>query len=103
MSRCVEPGPSSPARVEVAAVDRTRAPATPARSAALAWLLLLCRRLGYHEADKLTLFVVLATFTYLGVILTLAQGFLVRRLSGRHSEGAMATGGAITAMAGFLC
>src|SRR5262249_18267919 len=73
----------------------------PTRSGALRWLLSLGSRLGYREADRLTLFVVLATFTYLGIILTLAQGFLVRRLSGRMSEGAMAAGGAVTAIAGF--
>ncbi|MES1213303.1 MAG: MFS transporter [Singulisphaera sp.] len=71
------------------------------KSAPLARLLSLGERLGYTDADKLTLFVVLATFTYLGVILTLAQGFLVRRLSGRMSEGAMGTGGAVTAILGF--
>jgi DHA1 family tetracycline resistance protein-like MFS transporter len=84
------------------AVDGTeRADGLP-RSAALGWLLSFGSRLGYREADRLTLFVVLATFTYLGIILTLAQGFLVRRLSGRMSEGAMAGGGAVTAIAGFL-
>jgi len=71
-------------------------------SASLEWLLSLARRFGYGDADKATLFVILATFAYLGIILTLAQGFLVRRLSGRLSEGAMATGGAVTAMAGFV-
>ena len=57
-------------------------------------LIAIGKSLGYRDADKLTLFVVLATFAYLGIILTLAQGFLVRRLSGRMSEGTMATGGA---------
>jgi MFS family permease len=92
MKDALEPLPS---------VTAETSPAPP-RSATLGRILDLGRSLGYRDADKLTLFVVLATFTYLGVILTLAQGFLVRRLSGRLSEGAMATGGAVTAMAGFV-
>jgi MFS transporter, DHA1 family, tetracycline resistance protein len=72
------------------------------QSRALAWLASIGARLGYANAQEMTLFVILATFTYLGVILTLAQGFLVRRLSGRLSEGTMATGGAVTAIAGFV-
>ena len=77
--------------------------ASPAiRSAPLARLIGIGKSLGYRDADKLTLFVVLATFAYLGIILTLAQGFLVRRLSGRMSEGTMATGGAVTAILGFV-
>ncbi len=90
----------------VAVVD-SGAPSQPvnaggAVSGPLATLLSLAQRWGYGDAEKATLFVILATFAYLGIILTLAQGFLVRRLSGRLSEGAMATGGAVTAIAGFL-
>ena len=84
-----------------AAAARDAAPPRPVSSAAFARMLALGERLGYTEADKLTLFVVLATFTYLGLILTLAQGFLVPAV-GRMSEGTMATGGAIAAMAGFV-
>lgn len=55
----------------------------------------------YDDPKDAQLIVVFATFAYLGIILTLAQGFLVRRLSGRMSEGAMATMGALTAILGF--
>jgi len=57
---------------------------------------------GYTDPEDARLIVVFATFAYLGIILTLAQGFLVRRLSGRMSEGAMATMGGTTAILGFL-
>src|SRR5690606_11765799 len=40
-------------------------------------------------------------FAYIGVILTLAQGLLVRRLSGKVSEGAMASSGAVLQAVGF--
>jgi DHA1 family tetracycline resistance protein-like MFS transporter len=89
---------AAPATTENAPADAMR----PIHSAPLAKLIAMGKSLGYREADKLTLFVVLATFAYLGIILTLAQGFLVRRLSGRISEGAMATGGAVTAILGFV-
>ena len=85
-----------------AAENRPAEAIRPIHSAPLARLISMGKSLGYREADKLTLFVVLATFAYLGIILTLAQGFLVRRLSGRMSEGAMATGGAVTAILGFV-
>lgn len=92
----LEPAPVAPP--EGAATEAM--PAT--RSAPLRGLISFGKSLGYREADKLTLFVVLATFAYLGIILTLAQGFLVRRLSGRMTEGNMATGGAVTAILGFV-
>ena len=57
---------------------------------------------GYTEQDDIVQIVVLAGFAYLGVVLTLAQGFLVRRLAGRMTEGAMAAFGAATAIVGFL-
>jgi len=57
---------------------------------------------GYKERDDIVQIVVLVAFAYLGIVLTLAQGFLVRRLAGRMSEGAMATFGAVAAIAGFL-
>lgn len=41
------------------------------------------------------------TFAFIGLTLTLTQGVLVRRLSGRVPEGAMASGGAVTQAAGF--
>ena len=40
-------------------------------------------------------------FAYIGFSLALAQGLLVRRLSGKIHEGAMATTGAITEIVGF--
>ena len=87
----------------VVTAEKIPADASPAiRSAPLARLIGIGKSLGYRDADKLTLFVVLATFAYLGIILTLAQGFLVRRLSGRMSEGTMATGGGVTAILGFV-
>jgi len=57
---------------------------------------------GYTEQDDIVQIVVLAAFAYLGIVLTLAQGFLVRRLAGRMSEGTMAAFGAVTATAGFV-
>ena len=56
---------------------------------------------GYTDEADIVQIVVLVAFAYLGIVLTLAQGFLVRRLAGRMSEGAMATFGAVTAIAGF--
>lgn len=45
---------------------------------------------------------VLLVFAFVGFVLTLAQGMLVRRLSGRLSEGTMATAGAVAEVAGFI-
>ncbi len=42
-------------------------------------------------------------FAYIGIVLSFAQGFLVRRLAGRVGEAAMATAGAIVSIAGFAC
>lgn len=44
---------------------------------------------------------VLLVFAFVGFVLTLAQGFLVRRLAGRLSEGTMATLGATAEVGGF--
>jgi MFS family permease len=41
-------------------------------------------------------------FSFIGLSLTFAQGFLVRRLSGKVSEGTLATCGAVLEIAGFL-
>jgi MFS family permease len=54
--------------------------------------------IGYDHPDKIVVF---AAFGYLGIVLTLAQGFLVRRLAGRLSEGTLASAGAVTAIVGF--
>ncbi len=55
-----------------------------------------------YRGKLLVLVVVFVIFGYLGVVLTLAQGFLVRRLAGRLSEGAMALIGGAAASLGFL-
>lgn len=41
-------------------------------------------------------------FAYIGLVLTVVQGGIVRRLSGRMSEGLMATIGAVVEVGGFL-
>jgi MFS family permease len=56
---------------------------------------------GYTSADDVHLAVVLITYTYLGLVLTLAQGFLVRRIAGRVSDGALAVFGAVIATIGY--
>jgi MFS family permease len=53
------------------------------------------QRHGYERPADVRHVIVLGTFAYLGLIMTLAQGFLVRRLAGRLSDGAMAVGGGI--------
>jgi DHA1 family tetracycline resistance protein-like MFS transporter len=55
-----------------------------------------------HGAFRYTYREVLLIFAFVGFVLTLAQGGLVRRLSGRLSEGTMATIGAIAEVAGFI-
>jgi len=50
---------------------------------------------------RFRLWQVLLYFSYIGVVLTIAQGAIVRRLSGRIREGTMATMGAILSVAGF--
>ncbi|HEV7225234.1 MAG TPA: MFS transporter [Pirellulales bacterium] len=57
---------------------------------------------GYEDQDDVVQIVVLCAFAYLGIVLTLAQGFLVRRLAGRMSEGTMAILGAAGAILGFV-
>ncbi|MDP7019761.1 MAG: MFS transporter [Pirellulaceae bacterium] len=42
------------------------------------------------------------TYAFIGVTLSLVQGGIVRRLSGRISDGAMAASGAVLEVAGFL-
>ena len=57
--------------------------------------------LGYTSAEDVHLAVVLITYTYLGVVLTVAQGFLVRRIAGRVSDGSLAVAGAVVATVGY--
>jgi hypothetical protein len=44
---------------------------------------------------------VLLFFSYIGVVLSIAQGVIVRRLAGKVSEGVLASVGALLSMAGF--
>ncbi|HTN75673.1 MAG TPA: MFS transporter [Pirellulaceae bacterium] len=57
---------------------------------------------GYDQPEEIKLFVICAVFAYLGIVLTFAQGFLVRRLAGKIHEGSMAIGGGVLAIVGFL-
>jgi DHA1 family tetracycline resistance protein-like MFS transporter len=68
----------------------------------LNWLVATINSSGYEAPEDVAIIVVCAAFAYLGIILTLAQGVLVRRLADRLSEGTMAAMGAICAMGGFL-
>ncbi len=61
-----------------------------------------CRRsstgpsgLGYTEEADVRHVVILGTFAYLGFVMTVAQGFLVRRIAGRVSEQSMAISGTL--------
>ncbi len=45
---------------------------------------------------------VLLVFAYIGLVLSIAQGFLVRRMAGRFSEVNLATGGAMVSILGFF-
>jgi MFS family permease len=45
---------------------------------------------------------IMLVFAYIGLVLSLAQGFLVRRLAGRISEGTMAAAGAVVQIGGFF-
>lgn len=56
---------------------------------------------GYEGAAEQKLIVIFVVFAYLGIVLTLAQGFLVRRLAGKISEGRMAMIGGTLAVIGF--
>jgi DHA1 family tetracycline resistance protein-like MFS transporter len=56
---------------------------------------------GYENERELQLIVILIVFIYLGVVLTLAQGVLVRRLASKMSEGRLAQMGGALAIVGF--
>lgn len=58
---------------------------------------------GFTDPEVIRLATVCLTFAFLGVVLTLAQGVLVRRLAGRVREGLMAQIGAWLAILGFAC
>jgi len=57
---------------------------------------------GYEHEEENRYAIVLGTFAYLGLVMTLAQGFLVRRLAGRASEGTLAVSGALVAALSLL-
>ncbi|HET6881003.1 MAG TPA: MFS transporter [Pirellulales bacterium] len=67
----------------------------------LGWFMRNIRALGYEDPKDVAIIVVCAAFAYLGIILTLAQGVLVRRLADRLSEGTMAIAGGFSALVGF--
>jgi MFS family permease len=60
------------------------------------------RRLGYTQSSDVRLAIVFGTFTYLGLVLTLSQGVLVRRIAGRVSEGRLAVSGTLVAAVGYV-
>jgi MFS transporter, DHA1 family, tetracycline resistance protein len=62
-------------------------------------LLLKNEEVGYNfDLTKILFF-----FSYIGLVLSLVQGGLVRRLSGKLSEGTMATTGVVLSLIGFAC
>lgn len=75
--------------------DRALAGSAPSGTlqAVISW----ARALGYTSAADIRHAIVLGTFAYLGLVMTIAQGFLVRRLAGRTSERTMAVGGTLVA------
>lgn len=68
---------------------------------ALGWIVARANAAGYERPEDVKLIVIFAVFSGLGFSLALAQGFLVRRLAGRVSEGALAQAGGMVAIAGF--
>lgn len=71
------------------------------RAALLDWFVRTVENWGYEDPKDVAMVVVCAAFAYLGIILTLAQGVLVRRLADRMAEGTMAICGAFIALVGF--
>lgn len=70
--------------------------------ALLASLLKFAAWLGHDSPENVKLIVVLCVFAYLGLVLTLVQGFVVRRLAGKVPETMMAIIGSSLATVGFL-
>ena len=58
---------------------------------------------GEKAGFQYTLAEVLYYFAFIGLVLTVAQGFLVRRLATRISETALATAGTLVSTVGFVC
>lgn len=76
--------------------------AGPGRSSVLDGLVGWAQQRGYGAPDDTKLVVIFAVFGFLGVTLTLAQGFLVRRLADKLPEGVMAAGGGVAASIGLV-
>jgi len=76
--------------------------AGPGHSAVLDSLVAWAQRRGYGAPDDTKLVVICASFGFLGLTLTLAQGFLVRRLADKLPEGLMAAGGGVAASLGLM-
>lgn len=76
--------------------------AGPGHSAVLDSLVSWAQRRGYGAPDDTKLVVIFASFGFLGLTLTLAQGFLVRRLADKLPEGLMAAGGGVAASLGLM-
>ncbi len=74
----------------------------PAEPGVLGRVVAAARWLGYDTPATARHVVVLATFAYLGLVMTVAQGFFVRRFAGRISEAAMAVGGTVVAAASLV-
>jgi MFS family permease len=66
--------------------------------AAITWI----SDLGFSRTNENRFAIVLATFAYLGLVMTIAQGVLVRRIAGKASEGAMAVSGTVVAALSLL-
>lgn len=82
-------------------IDRLAMQATADEAPLLRWLSSRIKDSGYEREEDAAMIVVCAVFAYLGIILTLAQGVLVRRLADKISEGRMAVFGAVSAAVGF--
>lgn len=82
-------------------IDRLALQSTAGEAPLLDWLAIRIKESGYERNEDVALIVVCAVFAYLGIILTLAQGVLVRRLADKVSEGTMAVLGGVSAVAGF--
>lgn len=72
-----------------------RALAAPAHHDLLQHFIDWAQTHGYDQPGDVRHLIVLGTFAYLGLVMTLAQGVLVRRLAQRASEGSMAVGGTL--------
>src|SRR6185437_6182246 len=79
-------------------IERLAKGPTDADAPLLGWMTRTIESRGYERPEDVAIIVVCAAFAYLGIILTLAQGVLVRRLADRLSEAVMAVLGALSAL-----